>query len=151
MPNPFYQIKSTQKKKKNIYICIYGQFSRIWYKSRKLRFLPYTGAQRLVSLCLWYCADAARTELQVEPYFYMSVLNVIDFRGQKLCFLIIILKKKKKMPPISFFKFFLAKLFTKRSLQELEYPSTSHLFYSHHFQIYSTCPKSKENDCVIIV
>ena len=41
-------------------------------------------------LCLWYCADVARKELQMEPYFYMPVLNIIDFRGQKLRFLIII-------------------------------------------------------------
>ena len=60
---------------------IIGQFSRIWYKSRKLRFLTFTCAQRLVSLCLWYCADAARKKLQMESYFYMPVLNIIDFRG----------------------------------------------------------------------
>ena len=57
---------------------------------QKIKVLPFTCTQRLISLCLWYCADAARKELQMEPYFYMPVLNIIDFRGQKLCFLIII-------------------------------------------------------------
>ena len=56
---------------------------------QKIKVFALYSAQRLVSLCLWYSADAARKKLQMEPYFYMPVLNIIDFRGQKLFFLVI--------------------------------------------------------------